>query len=315
MIAWFERILLTTTYPYQTCAPYLYGGEPLLCKNKVKFFLEAIFDICNKLNLKLYSTLVTNGYYADTTTIGTLATNGLSVVHYTLDGPPATHNQRRPLCGGKKTFATVFNNMISVMNAFPQLEIECRINFDRSNLKYIPELLNLLAKNDPNRKISLYFNYINQTMTQAKSGCSFCSRNALTDNKEIASSLLFLYKEAKQHGYPILDFYSKGPCMTVARNACLIDPLGDIYKCVDMIGCKSMCLGNILDENYNPLYHTFMSAPAAQKCFYTDCPFIPLCAGGCAMEPFIADGDPFQVACHRQMFKLIHNNLLPLRFA
>jgi uncharacterized protein len=293
----------------------LYGGEPLLCGDKVLFFLKAIFAICNRRGLRLYSTLVTNGYHADVATIGTLAMTGLSVVHYTLDGPSATHDQRRPLHGGGETFATVFSNMIAVMNAFPQLEIECRVNFDRSNLVAVPKLLDLVAENDLDRRISLYFNYVNQTVTQVKSGCSFCSCNALIDDREIADGLLFLYREARQRGYPILDFYSKGPCMTVARDACLIDPQGDIYKCVDMIGCESMCMGSVYNDDYNPLYYTFMNASAVHTCFHTDCPFVPLCAGGCAMEPFIADGNPFQVACHRQMFELIHNGLLPLRFA
>ncbi|MFH1456940.1 MAG: SPASM domain-containing protein [Patescibacteria group bacterium] len=165
-----------------------------------------------------------------------------------------------------------------------------------------------MSKKYKTGKIEPYFGSLTQTSSQIKNPESFCSCNVLEDDK-IAEGMVFLYTEAKRRGFPVLEFFSLGPCMTVAEGAGVIAPDGMIYKCLNMIGLPHLAVGDIYSEQPKPAYYDFMTASRLNYCLYqTNCSFVSECGGGCDMECFLKNGDYNKLVCHRQRYLLIINS-------
>ncbi|MFR5691675.1 MAG: SPASM domain-containing protein [Lachnospiraceae bacterium] len=86
------------------------------------------------------------------------------------------------------------------------------------------------------------------------------------------------------NGCAVLAEYAKANpyiCGAVSINSCIIDPLGNIYKCWDDIGRQEYIAGNLDDglsraENTTKwLNYDFLEANCKE------CAFLPLCMGGC----------------------------------
>lgn len=311
LISWYKTKL--EEGHFEICLVDLYGGEPLLFMPLIVKLLSKLKEITSVLGIKLKVRLVTNGYLLTVEIVQQLLKFGLDTIHVTLDGPAPVHNQRRPLKNGKGTFNVVFNNILDVARSFLPVEIICRISFDRTNVSSIPALLDLIKEKDNTGTIDPYFGSVTQTISQIIIPESFCSLHVLED-RETAENIIFLYSEAKKRGFTIPDFFSLGPCMVVADGAGIIAPDGSIYKCLDMMGCKKFIVDNISSEKPRPCYYDFMVAPQLEHCLSTDCPFVPVCGGGCIMEAFLKTGDHNKLICHRQMIEKIYHGLLPLQF-
>lgn len=309
LLGWYQRKLENGSY--KECCIDLYGGEPLLSMPVIEYLLSGLIVISERLGISLVARLVTNGYLLTTNIVNRLIKLRLKEIHITLDGPPAIHNIRRPLKNGKESFGVVFENLISLARNGLPIDIVCRISFDKSNLAQIPELLDMIKDNDPGSSIYVYFAAVTQTISQVSNCESFCSKNVMSD-KEVAKGLIFLYTEAKKRGMDVPSFFNIGPCMAVAEGACVIDPDGYIYKCLDMIGKSDLSIGSIFQDDYLPIYYSFMNGEEIKKCLKTDCPFVPVCAGGCVMESLIKHGDHSSAICHRKMLEEIYRDLLPL---
>ncbi len=192
-------------------------------------------------------------------------------------------------------------------------DIMCRISFDRSNIQDIPVLLDLIKEKDFTERIDPYFGCITQTTLQTGNSKSFCSQYVLKD-EEIADGYIYLYTEANKRGFFIPDFFSFGPCMAIAEGGMIIAPNGNIFKCLDMIGIDSLVVGDITESQERQLYSDFMRAPQLNQCLKTDCPFVPVCGGGCIMESYLKTKDFTRLTCHRDILERIYAVLLPLKY-
>lgn len=308
---WHQRKLERGSY--KSCNINLYGGEPLTCVPLVLYFLDKMKVLTQSMGVKLKTRLLTNGYFLGEDIIMKLLQYGLIGVHVTIDGGPETHDIRRPLKNGQGTFDVVFNNLVAISKMNTGLEIECRISVDGSNINSIPWFLRFLKEKDTAGNIEPYFGFITQTSSQFTKAESFCSRFVLGDEAR-AGTILGLYSEAKSLGFKIPDFFTLGPCMVVAEGAGVISPEGNIYKCLDMIGNNALIVDNVGWNEPNHLYFDFLRAKYLDHCISTDCPFVPLCGTGCAMEAYLANGDFRQTICHRPMLEKINQGLLKLQF-
>ncbi|MFA5173302.1 MAG: radical SAM protein [Candidatus Paceibacterota bacterium] len=301
---------------FKTILIYLYGGEPLLQKEMISFFLPKVKELTEKREIVLKLGLVTNGFLLSHDFVEFLSNFGLSDIHLTIDGPEGVHNSRRPLKkeGEKGSFSKIIENLKSILDFSDSININCGISFDRSNIEEIPELLDFLKEEKISDFIKIYFRPISQTLGQFSNPDSFCSLFSLSDG-EIADGLIFLYSEAKKRSFPISSFFSLGPCMIIAEGACVIAPDGKIYKCLNMIDCEKLSIEDVKEEKSSPIFYDFMVAKQLQWClFNTSCPFVPVCSGGCLMESFVKNGNISEVICHREMMEKIYRVLIPLCF-
>ena len=291
---------------------FLYGGEPLLFLDFFLKFLEKIKEVTDRAKVTLKTGLFTNGYLLSSEKIKKLLPYNLQEINVTFDGSPQVHNQLRPLKNGdvRKTFDVILKNLIEVSSLDLSTEINCRISFCKSNIDSISHLLKIIKEKDIAKNIKPYFSPIIQTLSQVKDASSFCSKNALVLDDEIADAYLVLYKQAAELGFRIPDFITLGPCMIYSIDSGVVSPEGKIYKCLDMVGFPNLEVGDVsLPMYYHSNYYNMVNGSRLNYCLGTDCPFVPICGGGCAMEPLLKSGDYNKIVCHRAMLERIHNLL------
>lgn len=130
-----ERIVEATRPP--TVA--LYGGEPL--QPKTRATIERLLELGAERGIRFSA--VTNGYFLDRflDLFGRFRKTvyGLQVV---IDGPQHIHDKRRILAGGGGTFDRIVANIDRALDA--GLEVRMRLNIDRENLPWLPELADFI---------------------------------------------------------------------------------------------------------------------------------------------------------------------------
>jgi len=80
-------------------------------------------------------------------------------VQVTLDGPPEVHDRRRPLANGRGTFNQILENLIVLGGLAPQVHVALRVNFDKTNFMYVPQLLDILPQALTHR-VTVYFRHV-----------------------------------------------------------------------------------------------------------------------------------------------------------
>ena len=133
--------------------------------------------------------------------------------------------------------------------------------------------------------------------------CSFCNTNVYDEATDIIKQYKELYSYMKYLGLSIPKYYTNGPCMVVSNDTVLIDPYGDIYKCVEMISLKETCVGNVKDKNYNQTYYSFVGLPSYYKCIKNKCKYVCLCGGGCLMANYLKCKKIKGINCEYEYFK------------
>lgn len=287
----------------------LYGGEPLIDLKGIKWFVPRLKTLTDKKGIPFYLSLITNGTLLNKKTLTFLKQYGLDTVQITLDGPPHIHNQRRVGKNGKGTFWKIFENLSPLIGTVKEIVI--RINFDFQNLKQIPLLLDLLAENNWQRKITLSLN-----ATERIFPGEFCGQCFPSGSTELINGYVGLWKEAKRRNFSIPEVVDRGPCMSSERDQVVIGPKGKIYKCIEMMGNKNLSVGDVKQRSYKKNYSKYMEANYLNWCLEkTDCPLVPICAGGCRFQAYIKSGNSFKVDCQRDFLEKINAQLTLLRYS
>ena len=178
-----------------------------------------------------------------------------------------------------------------------------RVSFDRNNSNDVKELLNYISKLKISNEYQVYLAPIHNTTSQECMHCSFCNTNVYDEATDIIKQYKELYSYMKYLGLSIPKYYTNGPCMVVSNDTVLIDPYGDIYKCVEMISLKETCVGNVKDKNYNQTYYSFVGLPSYYKCIKNKCKYVCLCGGGCLMANYLKCKKIKGINCEYEYFK------------
>lgn len=260
-----------------------YGGEPLLCKDIIYNLSKSLIDICCKNNINYNAYIISNGYLIDDETITNFKKYSITGAQITLDGPPDIHNKRRFLKSGKNdNFKKVFSAIKKLNEA--KINVHIRINIDKTNIDYLDDLIDIFKENKM-ENFDIHFGQVSTLTESCKSISGTCY-----STKEFSDVLIKLQEKLNKNKfsagvdsiyYPSL----KGNyCCADQINSFVIDPLGDIYKCMGSIGNKALAIGNIstfdIDENSNKFIDYMLSSPFdSQKC--CECKLLPVCMGGC----------------------------------
>ena len=136
-------------------------------------------------------------------------------------------------------------------------------------------------------------------MTTAGSGTSVCDSCHFVDEK-----LAFLREETKKRGFSTPDGVHMGPCEIHRRHAYTIGPDGSLYACPGFSGEPTLSTGHIddrLEDWRRRVADRFEHIAAWKDC--ADCPFVPVCAGGCTTASHVELGDMDRPNCHRASFE------------
>lgn len=252
-----------------------YGGEPLLA-------FEQIQSIDRKLKEmgKTYSaSMITNGYLLRENVISRLNDLNIDFIQITLDGNKNTHDQRRYLKNRKGTFDTILQNLDALMASDYKGVVRIRVNVDSRNEDEFIDVFELIKNRYPDdygNRIAIYPGFVKGDEHPDVS-CFFDS----WDKGE------FIAKTMRKHEVKALSIYPQKPpvgCTLTKRNAYVVGPDGELYKCWDDIGEESLVVGHIdsfTDWNM-PLIAEGMVAASyldSQEC--KECFYFPVCDGGC----------------------------------
>jgi uncharacterized protein len=113
-----------------------------------------------------------------------------------------------------------------------------------------------------------------------------------------------LREETRRRGFPTPDGVHMGPCEVYRRHSHTIGPDGSLFACPGFTGEFALSVGHI-DGRQNAeqaaAARRFDRLAPWRQC--GDCPFIPVCGGGCAVAAHAELGDMNAPSCHRRSFE------------
>ena len=254
---------------------YWYGGEPLLEFGRLKILSRKIQSI----GLEYDAHLVTNGYLLTSEIIKGLGELSLSHIQITIDGIKETHDKRRRLLCGGGTYDRIVGNVDKLMCSGWGGCLNLRVNVDKVNCGEFIEVHDFFRQKCADKfdkRVSVYPGFIDNHEIM-DSDCFTASDKGL-----------FLIGLAEKHGIDALKMYPKletSGCTMTKKNAYVVGPEGELYKCWRSLGNKNEVVGNVFGtDNWNmPMIARGMVGGS-----YLDddgcvrCLFFPICDGGCS---------------------------------
>lgn len=280
-----------------------YGGEPLLNKDPIFQICDYFYNETLKKNLIFSFSIITNGTIElSDDELKTLTKNNLKFIQITIDGSKYIHDKRRPYKNGEGSFSDIIKNLKKFLEF---TKVAVRINIDSANMEDIDNLLKCLKEEGLNNRVYIDFSPRMKSCYPSLQ----CDSNVLTDKAFSEFLIKKALPSAKRDGFSITRrFVDSGPCLLLSESQFVIDPVGDIYKCGGFVGKKEFSIGNVRDKKFNSKYVEFITMDRWRECI--ECPYVPLCGGGCAFESYVNIGDYTKRICKKQLFSKVTMEVL-----
>lgn len=297
----------------------LYGGEPLLNLDTAVDALDELGAWCRARGVELGCSLISNGTLVDAAALERLA-GRLHLAHLTLDGGPRRHDAVRRRADGSGTFAAVLEAARGLLER--GIRVVLRVQITPDALGDFEECLTALAEAGLFGHPLLRLYCFPLLKMACSSKVAACGRRYYDP-----PFLLRLWGLAKERGANVFDrpapVWEKPYCSFVNRHAWLIDPLGDVYKCVARVGDARWAVGN-LEARGTPHERrrarqaeafVLRSGAALDTCRGCEC--LPSCDGGCAYLAWLNTGREDAPSCDlrgrpvRQQLQFLAQTTLP----
>lgn len=252
-----------------------YGGEPLL---EIEYIEEISKKIKQNYQRPFRQSIITNGYLLTRDNAARLSFIGIGEAQVTLDGLACVHDTRRKFRNGGPTFQRIVEN---ISEASHYININVRMNVDKTNADSCIHLLEYLKKEGLQKKIRPYISPVEDCNT-----CRSMPDYTICTSKEFAEIEKEFYREAVILGFEISPLTSRfsGMCDAVSNGAYVINPDGSFGKCWDTVGDRSCICGrlsdNVLTSQTALDWLTYL--PSDKEC--ARCRFFPVCYGGCPRQ-------------------------------
>jgi len=276
-----------------------YGGEPLLNIMAVKLIAQKLFSQTKKRKIVQEISVTTNGVLLTGELVDCLVPLGLKGFKVTLDGDEVAHNAKRPFRNGRGTFKTIMANLMEIKGKAP---VVIGGNFDDSNKYSIPRLLDRLVEGGLNGDLErvdfrpIFSNFESMKLPNI-------THRTCTFSDIQVEDILWLRDEVENRGFRGGQGVALGPCEACREYAYTIDPRGKIYKCPGFVGKEDFVIGNLHDDAFNYINTQFMTVDLWKRC--KDCPYIPLCGGGCRSSAYVKDGNFEERTCEKEYFEKV----------
>ena len=307
-----------------------FGGEPLMN-------VPAMFEIAGRSSKHAASrgvtqlvNIITNGLLLTPRIVECMTPLGLTGVKVTLDGDRETHDRMRPLRGGQGTFDRIIENIRRVA---PLVPVTIGGNFDMETADRYPALLDFLKEQDfagrivkvafkptikpqarPGRVIPLApVEFVERPLNgscMTAAGPSTGRSSAVGTGSPCDScnflddKMTLLREETQRRGFAAPDGLHMGPCELYRRHSHTIGPDGSLYACPGFTGEFALAVGHIdgrREAERAAAARRFEGLAPWRQC--GDCPFIPVCGGGCAVAAHAELGDMDAPSCHKRSFE------------
>lgn len=271
-----EKLLkFIRSYRADTLSVTWYGGEPLMA-------FDRILSIDKKLKetgKKYTAAMITNGYLLTGEKVKLLNDLKISYLQITLDGGAETHDARRYLKNGGKTYAVILENIDRVMASDFKGCLHIRVNVDGRNEDEFMRVYDGFRKKYPKdfgSRIRVYPGFVKGD-DHPESRCFF-------DSERQGEFLARLYRDYGVAPLSVFPQRMNQNCTLTKRNAFVVGPDGELYKCWDDVGLSDKVVGtlNVRGSWNMPLLAecmvagSYLDSPECKACLY-----FPICDGGC----------------------------------
>ncbi len=299
-IAWSEKYIMD--HGMKAVHLGLFGGEPLLDYKLGLAYAREFKQLCDRLSIPLEISLTTNGLNLSSKILHELRSCGLTYVRVTLDGPPAVHDLRRPTLKGSGTFNRIFTNL-EMAASLDGFGIGVAVNVDETTVNSIDALLDILQAAGLNDDVEMILEPVLPKMSDYAVG-TYRPEKML---KNIAK--VFLRVVDREFSTPLLPGLC-GSCNATQENSFVIDWNGDLFRCSFTMLEQSLSCGSISADLKNgelaaacDAQKTFARAvDVLNVCQEKQCPYLPLCAGGCRYQAWLKKGDWSAPSCPVRLF-------------
>ena len=285
-----------------------YGSEPTLEMNTIVELSEQIVALCDANNINYSASIVTNGYLLNREMAETLKEKCMvNRVQITIDGLEQTHNSRRILRNGDKSFATIINNIDEIKDI---LSINIRVNVDANNISQLEELSDFFLKEKGWKDNPMFYLAPVDVETE----------NCKANKKECYTAAEFL----SLYNHSINKIFTEGNkmvanwlypkrmsvgCSSISNNYYVIAPDGYIYSCWNDIGNINKHTGQLTSDGLinTKEYLKWLTIEMPEKC--KSCKLLPICQSGCVYKRMYAQNIPecsHRVLAYKDNLKLAY---------
>lgn len=259
----------------------LFGGEPLLNIDIGFYILEKLKNYCDESNKRLSCAMVSNGSLLSIEILNKLVEYGCTMIQITLDGPPEIHNKRRISKSGTPTFDCVIDAIKLLEKYDGKISSVIRINIDKENFKEIPQLLSYIREVGI-RSSKVDFGIVRSSTKACQNYESHCF-----EESEVGEILAQLWDVAEKMGFRTKPTPSRkwNFCGLYNDNNFTISPLGELYKCWELVGdirhkCGDIDVNGEI-RNLSNAFFDWMSIDPTKEEVCRNCVYLPVCGGGC----------------------------------
>ena len=268
----------------------LFGGEPTLSWDLVIDTLNKVNNVCERHNIYLNTSIVTNGYLFDEKKCNDLLQFNFESIQVTLDGNQDYHDKRRYTLKGEPTFDVIIRNMQDLLKLSNSVRLGIRVNCYDENILSVPDLIELLYQKIGSERVKLVFCYLEDAAEPLNndnfSKSKFCEQLPIFNKK--AKSFGFIVPEHNYH-----DIF----CTAKINNSFVLHPKGDIYQCNVFIDKENYKLGSVFE--HKP-FESIFDLSLYEYCIKEKCCFLPLCHAGCVGNSFKVHGDITKIYCMKE---------------
>ena len=260
-----------------------YGGEPLLNTKIIIKILDGLSLWLEESGIKLKNHIWTNGTLLTEKILNKLLKYDI-VFQLTLTGPQEIHDSKMHW-GEKSTFQRIIKALKLLQSKGAKFLI--RVNVDKDNFCFMEKLLEDL-KERVGRGLNISFYSMLPCVEPFFESYTYDQSCLSVEEK---GKIPKLWKLASKKGFNVV-FPPLSRCVGCIHSRAysfVIDPLGDLYKCITEVSYekrKNYKIGTIgnngrLQITDNENFYNWMNNDPLQVSPCKDCPFLPVCGGLC----------------------------------
>ncbi len=282
-----------------------YGGEPLLSLDLIRAIARPLGEAARERGVAFGFSLVTNGTLLNRACVEELLSLGLSGSKVTIDGPRELHDKSRPFVSGLGSYEAILRNVLDIHKIVP---LQLGGNYTRDNFREFPRMLDdLLARGiDPARVGTMLFAPVvpkagQRVLSDFNTGCA-CSYEPW-----LMEAALWLREETLKRGFPAPK--SKlSACMVELENELVINHDGSLYKCPAFMACPELRIGSLAEGIADFSASHNLDLWKKDECL--ECPYLPICFGGCRQLTLLRNGKIDEADCRREYYDTVLERMI-----
>ncbi len=289
-LAWIERAL-EGSGAGRLVVHYI-GGEPLTRKDYVLRTARRLAARCRAQGRTFSWELTTNGVSLDLPFARALAAVAPGSIKVTIDGDRETHDEVRVFRDGRGSFDRVFLAMAAVARECPEIQVRVGGNFLAGQERSFERLLDrMVTEGLAGRVESVRFKPV-----VADGGCgAACGAGGADTLVQLGRATVARGLAPRMPG----SIDEVVPCELHWERSWVIDPAGLVYKCLAVAGRPELAIGDVRGGALRP--DPLTARRPWESC--GDCPFVPVCLGGCLGGRAATGAEPGTVMCQRPAFE------------